>query len=51
MGVGVQRERLICVTQESGQLTPTMKIRRAIVEREFGDAIDAMYAAPRQPTG
>lgn len=39
------------LTQESGQLTPTMKIRRAIVEREFGDAIDAMYAAPRQPTG
>ncbi|MFD7922908.1 AMP-dependent synthetase/ligase [Streptomyces sp. NPDC059740] len=37
-------------TEESGHLTPSMKLRRAVVLRDFAAEIDAMYAAPR-PAG
>lgn len=31
-------------TIEGGQLTPTMKIKRAVVEKQFGELIEKMYA-------
>jgi long-chain acyl-CoA synthetase len=31
-------------TEEGGQLTPTMKLKRDVVAREFGDEIEALYA-------
>ena len=32
------------LTQEDGELTPTMKVKRAVVYHEFADAFDALYA-------
>ena len=31
------------LTQEHGELTPTMKVKRAVVYREFADAFAALY--------
>ena len=31
-------------SEESGELTPSLKIRRAVVAREFQTEIDALYA-------
>ena len=31
------------LSQEDGELTPTMKVKRAVVYREFGDVFDALY--------
>jgi len=28
---------------EDGEISPTMKIRRRVVERKYGDLIDAAY--------
>jgi long-chain acyl-CoA synthetase len=35
------------LTQAAGHLTPTMKVKRPAVHREFAERFEALYAAPR----
>jgi long-chain acyl-CoA synthetase len=35
-------------SQSKGQVTPTMKLRRAAIENEFAGVIESMYDAPRE---
>jgi long-chain acyl-CoA synthetase len=30
-------------TEEGGQMTPTLKVKRNVVAKEFGDEIEALY--------
>jgi len=32
------------ITEESGHLTPTLKVKRAVVMRDFAADIEALYA-------
>ena len=34
-------------TEESGHLTPSLKVRRNVVIKDFSAEIDALYASPR----
>ena len=38
-------------TMESGELTNTLKIRRAVVNKRYAKLIDAMYAVDYRPKG
>jgi long-chain acyl-CoA synthetase len=36
------------LSQESGELTPTLKVKRNIVLDKFGAVIDSIYSRPRE---
>ena len=42
----IKRFRILPVdfTEEGGQLTPSLKLKRAIVAKEFAGEIEALYA-------
>ncbi len=31
-------------TEDNGTLTPSLKLKRAVVMKEFGDEVEALYA-------
>jgi long-chain acyl-CoA synthetase len=38
-------------TEESGEITPTLKIKRRVIASRYADQINAMYAGKTKPTG
>jgi long-chain acyl-CoA synthetase len=47
----IRRFRVLPVdfTEESGHLTPSLKVKRSVVAKDFAAEIDALYAQPREP--
>lgn len=44
---GIRRYRILDVdfTEDGGHMTPTLKLKRSVIERDFGAEIDALYDA------
>jgi long-chain acyl-CoA synthetase len=48
----VKRWRLLSVewTAESGELTPTLKLKRRVVHAKYADEINSLYGGPSRVT-